>query len=185
MIGPIIEEVVYEANKDYLLNEVKNKITKLPHEDLDRILDIIEQNEAKIEELLTAFQLNLINNLDSLKKEVQVKPILRQNQLVAFKDKITEYAIEWEENIEKARILGESGKIEEGQLAFNASFYSLNKLINAYRINNFLFEENVRANIDKMLNDAENSNSEEPLILLVEAIQRINLETELLLSQID
>lgn len=181
VIGPIVEEVFYEANKEFLLNELKNKISKIPQEELDKFLLVMESNESKFEKLLDNFQVEVRDSFQSLKEEIDVKPILIQNRLVEFKEKITKYACEWEDKIEEAELLGEIGRIKESQEAFMRSAKAINNIINAYRTYAFLFNEKVRCKIDKMLHNVEN-NDEGSLLLLIKAIQLMNFEIEIALK---
>lgn len=182
VIGPIVEEVFYEANKDFLLNALEKEVAKLPQEEIDKLLQVMENNESKIEVLFETFNVEFRKNFYDSIKQIDIKPILIQNKLAEFKEKITKYAFEWEEKMEEAQLLTENGKDKEGEEAFIQSVKPLNKIINSYKSNKFLFKEKVRNEIDEMLVDVETKNNDTSLLTLIKVIQLINYEIEFALT---
>ena len=108
---------------------------------------------------------------------LQIKQLILRGQLTKFKEKITEYAFEWESYMEKARVLAGTGKIKEGHDALMQSAKAINKIINCYRAHKVMFNAKSRNKIDQMLLDSENGN-EDSLLLLIKAVQLINSEIE-------
>lgn len=55
VIGPIVEEVVYEAHKDILVEQFQEACSSLSNEDLNAIDDMLNKASAAIEDALTEF----------------------------------------------------------------------------------------------------------------------------------
>lgn len=178
VIGPIMEEVIYEANKEFLLGEIEKEVAKIPIERLDAIINAYEANESRVQTSIEDFKNELLIDLNLLGEKLEVKSLILRNRLSEFKEKLTNYAFEYENKLQESNNLLESGEIELARQTFLQSAQSLNKIISTYKSNEYLFDEETRTSIDSVLNEVEKEDNESPMETLITAIQLINSETK-------
>ena len=177
LIGPIVEEVIYEANKDYLIGEIEKEVAKIPIEKIDAIIKSYEENERRIQNSIEDFRSELLIGLKLMGERLEVKPLILKNRLAEFKEKITNYAFEYENKMQESNNLMKSGKTELGQQSFLQSLRALNKIVRTYKLNSYLFDDEARVEIGSLLNKVENTGNETPMESLIIVIQLINSET--------
>lgn len=153
VIGPILDEVIFEANKDLIYTNVANQMCSMSNDDVESLIQI-----------LLSF-----NNGISLRHWAFVK------------EKLDAYAQEYEDKSNRISKLLDSGDVAEAEEMYMQSAASLNKIINLYRAHKSFFDKDSRIEIDGLI-DVDNEDDNEKLTDLIKAIQLFNNKVEQYLS---